>query len=131
MAQIRSRIQGPFSICLVVDGTNTVLCLQRGVRGERIVGTVGAGLGKCLKSRQSVMIVAHPLTLTLSPEAEERGFFRLPLPLGEGWGEGAFPRIDAQSCYDVWCVPSFETLSLCPPWAPTRGIGVNFVDDIT
>ncbi|MEW6138815.1 MAG: hypothetical protein AB1733_11330, partial [Thermodesulfobacteriota bacterium] len=29
---------------LVVDGTNTVLYLHRGVRGERIVGTVGAGL---------------------------------------------------------------------------------------
>ena len=66
---------------------------------------------KCLKSRQSVIIVAPPLTLTLSPEAGERGFFRLPLPLEEGWGEGAFPRIDAQSCYDVWCVPSFETFS--------------------
>ena len=58
-----------------------------------------------------MIIVAHPLILTLSPEAEERGFFLLPLTLGEGWGEGAFPRIDAQSCYDVWCVPSFETLS--------------------
>ena len=66
---------------------------------------------KCLKSRQSVMIVAHPLTLTLSPQAGERGFFRLPLPLGEGWGEGAFLRIDDQSCYDFWCVPSFETFS--------------------
>ena len=60
------------------------------------------------------MIVAHPLTLTLSPEAVERGFFQLPLPLGEGWGEGAFPRIDAQSCYDFWCVPSFETFSQPP-----------------
>jgi hypothetical protein len=29
---------------LVVDGTNTVPYLHRGVRGERIVGTVGAGL---------------------------------------------------------------------------------------
>jgi len=58
-----------------------------------------------------VIIVAHHLTLSLSPEAEERGFFRLPLPLGEGWGEGAFPRIDAHSCYDVWCVTSFETFS--------------------
>jgi hypothetical protein len=66
---------------------------------------------KCLKSRQSVIIVAYPLTLTLSPEAGERGFFRLPLSLGEGWGEGAFPRMDAQSCYDFWCVPSFETFS--------------------
>jgi hypothetical protein len=28
----------------VVDGTNTVPYLHRGVRGERIVGTVGAGL---------------------------------------------------------------------------------------
>ena len=52
-----------------------------------------------------------PLTLTLSPEAGERGFFRLPLPLGEGWGEGAFPRIDAQSCYDFGRVPSLETFS--------------------
>jgi len=56
-----------------------------------------------------VIIVAQPLTLTLAPEAGERGFYRLPLPLGQGWVEGAFPRIDAQSCYDVWRVPSFET----------------------
>ena len=62
-----------------------------------------------------MIIVAHPLTLTLSPEAGERGLFRLPLPLGEGWGEGAFPRIDAQSCYDFWCVPSFETFSETSP----------------
>ncbi|MEW6140122.1 MAG: hypothetical protein AB1733_18005, partial [Thermodesulfobacteriota bacterium] len=47
----------------------------------------------------------------------ERGFFRLPLPLGEGWGEGAFPRIDAQSCYDCWCVPSFETFSKARPYS--------------
>ena len=63
-----------------------------------------------------MIIVAHPLTLTLSPEAGQRGFFRLPLPLGEGWGEGAFPRIDAQSCYDVWRVPSFETFSKACPY---------------
>ena len=61
------------------------------------------------------MIVAHPLTLTLFPEAGERAFLRLPFPLGAGWGEGAFPRIDAQSCYDVRCVPSFETVSSNPP----------------
>ena len=35
----------------------------------------------------------------------------LPLPTYKGWGEGAFPRINAQSCYDFWCVPSFETFS--------------------
>ena len=62
-----------------------------------------------------MIIVAHPLTLTLYPEAGERGFLRLHLPLGEGWGEGAFPRIDAQSCYDVRCVPSFETFSTILP----------------
>ena len=55
--------------------------------------------------------MAHPLTLTLSPEAGERGLFRLTLRLGESWGEGAFPRVDAQSCYDFWYVPSFETFS--------------------
>ena len=67
--------------------------------------------GNCLKSLQSVIIVARPLTLTLSTEAGERGLFPLPLLLGEGWGEDAFPRIDAQSCYEFWCVPSFETFS--------------------
>ena len=36
------------------------------------------------------------------------------LPLGESWGEGAFPRSDAQSCYVFWCVPSFETVSPVP-----------------
>ena len=64
---------------------------------------------------QSVIVVAHPLTLTLSPEAGERGFFRLPLPLGEGWGEGAFSCIDAQSCYDFLYVPSSETFSFAFP----------------
>ena len=63
-----------------------------------------------------MIIVAHPLTLTLSPEAGERGFFRLPLPLGEGLGEGAFSRSDAQSCHDVSCVPSFETVSFFLPY---------------
>ena len=52
--------------------------------GHVICHDVGAPLGKCLKSLQSVIIVAHPLTLTLSPEAGERGFFQLPRPLGEG-----------------------------------------------
>jgi len=75
--------------------------------GHGICHDAGAPLGNCLKNRQSVIIVAHPLTLTLSPEAGERGFFRLPLRLGEGWGEGAFPRIDARSCYDVLVCPEF------------------------
>ena len=34
-----------------------------------------------------------------------------PRSQGEGWGEGAFPDINAQSCYDFRCVPSFETVS--------------------
>ena len=38
-----------------------------------------------------------------------------PRSLWKGWGEGAFPRIDAQSCYDVWCVLSFETFSKTRP----------------
>ena len=54
----------------------------------------------------------HPAPL---PRTRGRGFFRLPFPLAEGWGEGAFPRIDAKSCYDVWCVPSFETVSHARP----------------
>ncbi|MEW6140885.1 MAG: hypothetical protein AB1733_21905, partial [Thermodesulfobacteriota bacterium] len=45
----------------------------------------------------------------------------LPLPLGEGWGEGAFPRIDAKSCYAVWCVPAFETLSETLPYRYCSG----------
>ncbi|MEW6140485.1 MAG: hypothetical protein AB1733_19870, partial [Thermodesulfobacteriota bacterium] len=61
--------------------------------------------------------------LTLSPEAGERGFFQLPLPLGEGWGEGAFPHIDAQSCYDFWCVPSFETVSESLPYNGNDAVG--------
>ena len=66
-----------------------------------------------------------PPHLTLTPEAGERGFFRLPLPLGEGWGEGAFPRIDAQSCYDFWCVPSFETVSFCVPCVSEKGSPIS------
>ena len=66
-----------------------------------------------------MIIVAHLVTLTLSPEAGERGLLLLPVPLGEGWGEGAFPRIDAQSCYDVRCVPSFEILSKVSPYSPS------------
>ena len=64
MAQIRSRIQGPFSICLVVDGTNTVLYLHRGVRGERIVGTVGAGLVPALGTHKGCpYVVADYVTV--------------------------------------------------------------------
>ncbi len=59
-----------------------------------------------------------PLTLTLSPEAGERGLILLPLPVGPGWGEGAFPHIAALSCYDYPYASSFETVSDARPTGP-------------
>jgi hypothetical protein len=91
------------------------------LRGARAAAqAVGAGFRKCLEKPAVRDNRGTPLTLTLAPEAAERGLFRPPLPLGEGWGEGAFPRIDAQSCYLFWCVPSFETLSSNLPFTEHR-----------
>ena len=50
------------------------------------------------------------------PRSGGEGVPPAPSPSGRGLGEGAFPRIDAQSCYDVLCVPSFETLSETRPY---------------
>ena len=45
----------------MVDGTNTVPYLHRGVRGERIVGTVGAGLVPALGThKESVSKAGSP-----------------------------------------------------------------------
>ena len=52
-------------------------------------------------------------------------------PTYKGWGEGAFPHIDAQSCYEVWGVPSFETFSLWVPRAGTRPAPTVRTDALT
>ncbi|MEW6140696.1 MAG: hypothetical protein AB1733_20940, partial [Thermodesulfobacteriota bacterium] len=76
---------------LVVDGTNTVPYLHRSVRGESAVGTVGAGLGNCLRTRHAPNIVARlgvdawkgTLTPTLSQRERERKESPLPRFGGE------------------------------------------------
>ncbi len=48
----------------MVDGTNTVPYLHRGVRGERIVGTVGAGLVPALGTHKGCpYVVADYVTV--------------------------------------------------------------------
>ena len=49
---------------LVVDATNTVLYLHRGLRGERSVGTVGAGLVPALGTHKGCpYVVADYVTV--------------------------------------------------------------------
>jgi len=59
------------SLCLIrrqFHNYGHVFC-HDSVRDSRSLSDVGAPLGNRLKSRQSVIIVVHPLTPTLSPEA--------------------------------------------------------------
>ncbi|MEW6140458.1 MAG: hypothetical protein AB1733_19735, partial [Thermodesulfobacteriota bacterium] len=86
---------------------------------------------KCLKTRDTPTIVARlsvyawkgTLTPTLSQREREPEESPLPRFWGEGQGEGV--------CHDYHGLQAFETLSLCPPWAPTRGAPIVVADYVT
>ena len=107
----------------MVNGTKTVPYLHRDVRGERIVGTVVAGLVPALVTHEESVsklgthknIVARScvdawkgtLTPTLSQTEREPEESPLPRFGREGQGEGV--------CHDYHGLPVFETVSKgCP-----------------
>ena len=92
---------------------------------------VWQGRGNCLGIAANVKIVAHPFTLTLSPEAGERGFFWLPLPLGEGGVRVPFHASTLNRATILWCVPSFERVSDARPTAkcPSLNRGCDYATE--